>query len=90
MIQIYEEYKIFVNIDRLKVDLTNIRFKIFLYIINKTYKELFQEYLKSKKYIDDCEIIDNKEGLEMGLLFRYVSQIFIDYYHFRKGNHRHC
>jgi hypothetical protein len=90
MIQIYEEYKIFVNIDRLKVDLTNIRFKIFLYIINKTYKELFQEYLKSKKYIDDCEIIDNEEGLEIGLLFRYVSQIFVDYYHFRKGNHRHC
>jgi hypothetical protein len=89
MIQIYEEYKIFVNIDRLKVDLTNIRFKIFLYIINKTYKELFQEYLKSKKYIDDCEIIDNEEGLEIGLLFRYVSQIFVDYYHFRKGNHRH-
>ena len=90
MIQIYEEYKIFINIDALKISLTNIKFKLFLYIINKTYKELFQDYLKSKKYINDCKIIDNKEGLEIGLLFRYVSQCFVDYHLFGKGNKKRC
>ena len=90
MIQIYEEFKIFVNIDKLKIELTNIKCKIFLYIINKTYKELFQEYLKSKKYIDDCEKIDEKEGLKNGLLFRYVSLSFVDYYLFGKGKQKHC
>ena len=90
MIQIYKEYKIFVNIDRLKIALNNIKFKLFLYLINKTYKELFQEYLKSKKFIDDCEIIDQKEGLEIGLLFRYVSLSFVDYYLLGKGKQKHC
>ena len=90
MLQIFEDYKIFVDIDKIKTQLTVNKFKLFLFIINKTYKELFQEYINSKKYLDDCAKIDNKYGIKIGLLFRYTSKIFIDYYLFRKSKKYNC
>ena len=90
MLQIFKDYKIFVDIDKIKTQLTVNKFKLFLFIINKTYKELFQEYINSKKYLDDCAEIDNKYGIKIGLLFRYTSKIFIDYYLFRKSKKYNC
>ena len=90
MLQIFEDHKIFVDIDKIKAQLTVNKFKLFLFIINKTYKELFQEYINSKKYLDDCAEIDNKYGIKIGLLFRYTSKIFIDYYLFRKSKKYNC
>ncbi len=90
MLQIFEDYKIFVDIDKIKTQLTVNKFKLFLFVINKTYKELFQEYINSKKYLEDCAKIDNKYGIKIGLLFRYTSKIFIDYYQFQKSKKYNC
>ena len=80
MLQIFKDCNIFVDIDKIKIQLTVNKFKLFLYVINKSYKEMFQEYINSKKYLDDCSKIDNRAGIKFGLLFRYVSKIFINYY----------
>ena len=86
MLQIFEDYKIFLDIDKLKVKLTVNKFKLFLYIINKTYRDLFQDYNTSNKFIHDCAKIDSRDGIKIGLLFRYVSKIFIDYFLLAKAN----
>ena len=55
-------------------------------VMNQNYKNLFFEYLHSKRYEIDCKYICQKEGEKFELLFRYVSKIFINYYILSKGN----
>ena len=47
---------------------------------------MVQEYISSNKFIQDCGTIDSRDGIEIGILFRYVSKIYIDYFLFTKTN----
>ena len=85
--KIYEDYHVKINLDELKKDFYDKDSSyIFFHLMNRTYKSLFEDYLKSKKYSKDCLIIRQKKGIKFEILFRYVSKIFIKYYSYNKGN----
>jgi hypothetical protein len=85
--KIYEEYNVKINFDVLKKDFYNKDSSfIFFYLMNRSYKSLFEDYLNSKKYSKDCLLIRKKKGIKFEILFRYVSKIFIKYYSYNKGN----
>ena len=86
MLQIYEEYNVKIDLNELKNDFDDRKAQIFIYIMNKTYKNLFEEYLNSKKYLMDCITIRKIKGIKFKIIFKYVSKIFIKYYLYNKGN----
>ena len=86
MLQIYEEYNVKIDLNELKNDFDDRKAQIFIYIMNKTYKNLFEEYLNSKKYLMDCITIRKIKGIKFEIIFKYVSKIFIKYYSYNKGN----
>ena len=55
-------------------------------ILNSTYSDLFDLYIQSNRFKEDCDIIREKEGEKFEILYRYVSKIFIKYYSLSKGN----
>ena len=55
-------------------------------ILNSTYSDLFDVYIQSNRFKEDCDIIREKEGEKFEILYRYVSKIFIKYYSLSKGN----
>lgn len=56
------------------------------HLLNLTYKEAFDSYLKSDRYTYDIQYIRQREGDKFAFLYVYVSKIFIKYYTCSKGN----
>lgn len=86
LLKIYYELKVIVNKEVIYQGLCQEKSLILEGVMNKTYKELFSEYLRSKRYQLDCKTIREKEGEKFELLFRYVSKEYINYYMISKGN----
>ena len=80
IIEIYKKYNININYDLLKNQINKKNYELFIYLINKTFKELYIEYINSKVYIYHSEMIEKKDGIKLKLLFKYTSQIFVEYY----------
>jgi hypothetical protein len=55
-------------------------------LLSLTYTELFNHYITSQRFKEDCESIREKEGEKYEILYKYVSNIFIHYYSLSKGN----
>lgn len=86
MIQIYEEYGVQIDLNKIKNNIDNKKYEILIKLLNYTYKNLFTEYINSKRFVKDCNSICVKEGKKYELLFRYVSKFFIYYYKISLGN----
>jgi hypothetical protein len=54
--------------------------------LSLTYSELFNHYIASQRFKEDCDCIREKEGEKFEILYKYVSKIFIHYYSLSKGN----
>jgi hypothetical protein len=63
----------------------NIYLKI---LMEMTYKEAFEAYLKSSRYISDYNYIKQREGEKYAILYDYVSKVFINYFLYGKGNRK--
>lgn len=55
-------------------------------ILSMTYEELFDQYVNSQRFKEDCEAIKEKEGEKYEILYKYVSKMYVHYYALCKGN----
>lgn len=60
--------------------------KMVVKFMSMTYRELFEKYIDSKRFMEDSNAIREKEGEKFELLYRYVAKIFVQYYSISKGN----
>ena len=56
----------------------------FRYLLVTNISELYNLYTQSKRYKREVEIIKNNSGLKMMLLYKFVSENFINYYLYTK------
>lgn len=59
----------------------------FKYIYNSKISDLYLLYIKSRRYKREIQYIKNHIGFKMFLLYRFVSENFVNYYLFSKA---HC
>jgi hypothetical protein len=88
LLEIYEEFKIFTSIEELhgKNLIRDDKFGILKELMSMTFRDAFENYITSKMYLRDYEIIQEKEDEKFAILFNYISRIFIQYYTYSKGN----
>lgn len=55
-------------------------------LMSMSYHQLYDGYINSKRFVEDCEGIKDKEGEKFEILYRYVAKIYIKYYSISKGN----
>ena len=79
-IEIYDEYKILPEIDKMKNYLKNDKKEIFFDFINQKYKECYDNYIKSDRFKKDLNEIVMLEGKKFGILYEFVAINFILYY----------
>ena len=80
IIEIYDEYKILPEIDKMKNYLKNDKKEIFFDFINQKYKECYDNYIKSDRFKKDLNEIAMLEGKKFGILYEFVAINFILYY----------
>ena len=80
IIEIYDEYKILPEIDKMKNYLKNDKKEIFFDFINQKYKECYDSYIKSDRFKKDLNEIVMLEGKKFGILYEFVAINFILYY----------
>ena len=80
IIEIYDEYKILPEIDKMKNYLKNDKKEIFFDFINQKYKECYDNYIKSDRFKKDLNEIVMLEGKKFGILYEFVAINFILYY----------
>jgi hypothetical protein len=80
IIEIYDEYKILPEIDKLKNYLKNDKKEIFFDFIHQKYKECYDSYIKSDRFKKDLNEIVMLEGKKFGILYEFVAINFILYY----------
>ena len=56
----------------------------FRYLLVTNISELYNLYTQSKRYKREVEIIKNNSGIKMMLLYKFVSENFINYYLYTK------
>ena len=56
----------------------------FKYILVSKISELYKLYIQSKRYKREVHIIKNISGIKMMLLYKFVSQNFINYFLYTK------
>lgn len=54
--------------------------------MSMNYHQLYDGYINSQRFIEDCEGIKDKEGEKFEILYRFVAKIYIKYYSISKGN----
>ena len=84
--QIYKELNIVQSERDFIRGIPNEKAMTLLTFVNMTYTELFNSYITSQRFKEDCEGIRVKEGEKFEILYKYVSKIFIKYYSLSKGN----
>ena len=80
IIEIYDEYKILPEIDKMKNYLKNDKKEIFFDFINQKYKECYDNYIKSDRFKKDLNEIVMLEGKKFGILYEFVAINFVLYY----------
>ena len=80
IIEIYDEYKILPEIDKMKNYLKNDKKEIFFFFIHQKYKECYDSYIKSDRFKKDLNEIVMLEGKKFGILYEFVAINFILYY----------
>lgn len=80
IIEIYDEYKILPEIDKMKNYLKNDKKEIFFDFIHQKYKECYDSYIKSDRFKKDLNEIIMLEGKKFGILYEFVAINFILYY----------
>ena len=80
IIEIYDEYKILPEIDKMKNYLKNDKKEIFFDFIHQKYKECYDSYIKSDRFKKDLNEIVMLEGKKFGILYEFVAINFILYY----------
>ena len=84
--QIYIDLHVIQNLNDFYYGLTQEKAFTLQKMINMTYSELFNSYITSQRFKEDCESIRMKEGEKFEILYKYVSKIYIKYYSLSKGN----
>lgn len=90
LLEIYQEFQIMTDFDEwTKLHYVQPQASIYLKILMElTYKEAFEAYLKSSRYISDYNYIKQREGEKYAILYDYVSKVFINYFLYGKGNRK--
>ena len=86
IIQIYQDFHIIQDEKDLFVGLSQEKLLQLCKLFRMTYSELFNYYIASQRFKEDCELIRQKEGEKFEILYKYVSKNFIKYYSLSKGN----
>lgn len=86
IIQIYQDLHIIQDEKDLFIGLNQEKLLQLCRLCRMTYSELFNYYIASQRFKEDCELIRQKEGEKFEILYKYVSKIFIKYYSLSKGN----
>ena len=86
IIQIYQDLHIIQDEKDLFVGLSQEKLLQLCKLFRMTYSELFNYYIASQRFKEDCELIRQKEGEKFEILYKYVSKNFIKYYSLSKGN----
>ena len=84
--QIYIDLHVIQNLNDFYYGLTQEKAFTLQKMINMTYSELFNSYITSQRFKEDCESIRMKEGEKFEILYKYVSKIYIKYYSLSKEN----
>lgn len=84
--QIYIDLHVIQNLNDFYYGLTQEKAFTLQKMLNMTYTELFNSYITSQRFKEDCESIRMKEGEKFEILYKYVSKIYIKYYSLSKGN----
>jgi hypothetical protein len=88
ILEIYQEFGIFTSINDF-VERGLVRenkLGLLKEFLNLTLREVFVAYNSSKQYAKDLFNIREKEGEKFGILYKFISKIFVDYYKYSKGN----
>ena len=86
---IYKEFNVFKSIEHLTdlmIGKSEKQTNNLKYLMNMTYKESFEAYLCSERYLQDYEYIKNREGEKYAILFDYAARVFVRYFKSGKGN----
>ena len=79
--QIYKEFDLIQNIERVDDEIIKIKNKELFKIFTKyKFYELYEIYIESKCYQKDMNKVINKNGKNIGILYEFVSKNFIFYY----------
>lgn len=90
LISLYEESKLYDKINKQKKSKTRSKIKNFITldeikeksgvkkILEKTFKELANEYLESKKFKDYCQTLNSIEGIEKAKMLKHCGNYFAD------------
>ena len=62
--------------------------KFFKYIYLSKISDLYLEYLQSKRYKRECEIMKKQRGIKLVFLHQFVAENFINYYSYSKPHTR--
>ena len=62
--------------------------KFFKYIYLSKISDLYLEYLQSKRYKKECEIMKKQKGIKSIFLHQFVAENFINYYSYSKPHIR--
>lgn len=86
--EIYKEFNIVPSVEEFieKRYLNESKVQIFKDFIGMKLKNVFENYLNSKQYVNDYYHIHKREGEKFAILFNYISKVFIQYYTKSKGN----
>ena len=86
-IELYKEFNLHpINIDEFINEGKCIKGKenYFRYILVSKISELYKLYIQSKRYKREVNIIKNISGIKMMLLYKFVSENFINYFLYTK------
>jgi len=80
IIEIYDDYKILPDIDKMKNYLKTDKKDIFIDFIHQKYKDCYDNYINSDRFKKDLNEIVMLEGKKFGILYEFVAINFILYY----------
>jgi hypothetical protein len=88
IIEIYKEFELLSSFEEIAQNFTVVEGKKDLLrgILSMTYKEAYESYLCSMRYLQDLSSIKMREGEKYAELFNYVAKMFLPYYSYGKGN----
>jgi hypothetical protein len=88
LLEIYQEFKVITTLERwIEEHSVDPESEAYLRkLLDMSYKEAFESYLKSTRYISDYNYIKQREGEKYAILYDYVSKVFVNYFLFGKGN----
>jgi len=88
LLEIYQEFKVINTLDEWIVE-HSVHPESEGYLrklLEMTYKDAFEAYLKSARYLIDYNYIKQREGEKFAILYDYVSKVLINYFLYGKGN----